>query len=114
MLGRLGVEGMVGSREVVALLSLLSLFDVDGKGFITPEDMEEFDKKMRREEERGEVNMGMSPFRHPPPHPFLSQRRREEGERLTPHPLHSQPILSSPIITSSPPPQEEMGFSGGL
>ena len=48
MLGRLGVEGMVGSREVVALLSLLSLFDVDGKGFITPEDMEEFDKKRRR------------------------------------------------------------------
>ena len=39
---------MVGSREVVALLSLLSLFDVDGKGLITPEDMEEFDKKKRR------------------------------------------------------------------
>ena len=112
MLGRLGVEGMVGSREVVALLSLLSLFDVDGKGFITPEDMEEFDKKKRRRRE--EVNMGMSPFRHPPPHPFLSQRRREEGERLAPYPLHPSPSSRPPSSLPLPPPQEEMGFSGGL
>jgi len=82
---------MVGSREVVALLSLLSLFDVDGKGFITPEDMKEFDKKKKKRrgvKVRSEYGYESISSSSTPSISVSKKKGREREARSSPPPSH--------------------------